>query len=58
MDDDTEHKKAKGTKNCVIKKELIFKNYTDYLLNNKNILRSQQRLKCLSQLSKLSQCIY
>ena len=58
MDDDTEHKKAKGTKKCVIKKELIFKNYTDYLLNNENILRSQQRLKCLSQLSKFSQCIY
>ena len=54
MDDDTEHKKAKGTKKCVIEKELIFKNYTDYLLNNENILRSQQRLKCLSQLSKLS----
>ena len=25
MDDDTEHKKAKETKKCVIKKELIFK---------------------------------
>ena len=29
MDDDTEHKKAKGTKKCVIKRELMFKNYKD-----------------------------
>ena len=38
MDDDTEHKKAKGTKQCVIKRELIFKNYKDCLLDNKTIL--------------------
>ena len=25
MDDDTEHKKDKGTKKCVIKKRLMFK---------------------------------
>ena len=25
MDDDTEYKKAKGTKKCIIKRELIFK---------------------------------
>ena len=45
MDDDNEHKKAKGTKKGVIKKELMFKNYTDCLLNNKTILKSQQRFK-------------
>ena len=41
MDDDSEHKKAKGTKQCVIKRELMFKNYTDCLLNDKTILKSQ-----------------
>ena len=44
-DDDIEHKKAKGTKKCVIKREIMFKNYTDFLLNNKNVYRSQQRFK-------------
>ena len=26
MDDDSEHKKAKGTKECIIKRELMFRN--------------------------------
>ena len=39
MDNGTEHKKAKGTKKCVIKTELIFRNYTDCLLNKKIILK-------------------
>ena len=29
MDDNSEHKKAKGTKKCVIKRRLMFENYTD-----------------------------
>ena len=29
MDDDNEHKKAEGTKKCVIKKGVMFKNYKD-----------------------------
>ena len=45
MDGDTEHKKAKGTKRCVIKRDLMFKNDTDCLLNNKTILKSQQRFE-------------
>ena len=45
MDDDTEHKKAKETKKCVIKKELMFANYKNCLLNDKTVLRSQQRFK-------------
>ena len=45
MDDDSEHKKAKGTKKCVIKRELMFKNYKDWLFNDKTILKSQQRFK-------------
>ena len=34
LDDDSEHKKAKGTKKCIIKRQLTFKNYKDSLLNN------------------------
>ena len=45
MDDDSEHKKAKGTKQCVIKRGLMFKNYKNSLLNDKIILQSQQRFK-------------
>ena len=45
LDDDTEHKKAKGTKKCIIKRELMFKNYEDCLFNDKIILKSQQRFK-------------
>ena len=45
MDDDTEHKKAKGKKKCVVKRMLMFKNYTDCLFNDKIILKSQQSTK-------------
>ena len=45
MDDDSEHKKAKGTKKCVIKRRLMFENYTDCLFNDKIILKSQQTFK-------------
>ena len=41
MDDDSEHKKAKWTKNSLIKRGLMFKNYTGCLLNGKTILKSQ-----------------
>ena len=45
MEDGSEHKKAKGTKKCVIKRGLMFENYTDSLFNDKIILKSQQRFK-------------
>ena len=45
MDDGNEHKKAKGTKKCLIKQGLKFKNYKDCNFNNKTILKSQQRFK-------------
>ena len=45
MEDGSEHKKAKGTKKCVIKRELMFENYKDSLFNDKIILQSQQRFK-------------
>ena len=45
MDNDTEYKKAKGTKKCVIKRDLMVKNYKDCLFNDKTIIKSQQRFK-------------
>ena len=60
MVDDSEHKKAKGTKKCVIKRRLLFKNYKDCLFNNKIILKSQQRFKsdyhivCTEQINKIA----
>ena len=38
MDDDSEVKKSKGTKKCIIKRKLMFENYKDCLLNNKILL--------------------
>ena len=45
MEDDSEHKKAKGTKKCIIKRRLMFENYKDSLFNDKTIMRSQLRFK-------------
>ena len=45
MDDDSEVKKAKGTKKCVIKRVLKFNDYKDCLLNNEISLKLQQRFK-------------
>ena len=45
MNDDSEHKKAKGTKKCVIKRKLMFKNYKDCLFTSKIILKLQQRFR-------------
>ena len=44
-DDFEEDKKAKGTKKCVIKIELKLTDYKDCLLNDKAVLKSQQRFK-------------
>ena len=40
-----EDKKAKGTKKCVIKRVIKFNDYKDCLLNDKVVLKSQQRFK-------------
>ena len=45
MKDDSEMKKAKGVKRCVIKRRILFENYKDSLFNNKTIMRSQLRFK-------------
>ena len=43
------HKKAKGTKKCVIKQKIVFQNFRDCLFNNKNVYRSQERFKSYNQ---------
>ena len=45
MDDNSENKKAKGTKKSVVKRRLMFENYKDLLFNNKTILKSQLTFK-------------
>ena len=60
LDDDTEMKKAKGTKKCVVKRELMFENYVDALFNDKIIKRSQQRFRsdhhrvCTEEVNKIA----
>ena len=39
------NKKAKGTKKCVMKRRIKFKDYKDSVFGNKTILRSQLRFK-------------
>ena len=45
MDDDSEKKKAKGIKKCIIKRRTMFENYKDSLFNDNTILRSQLRFR-------------
>ena len=45
MGEDSEVKKSKGTKKCVLQRELMFENYRDCLLNDKIILKSQERFE-------------
>ena len=42
-DNDKIDKKAKGTKKCIIKKMIKFDDYKKWLLNDKVILKTQQR---------------
>ena len=39
------NKKAKGTKKCIIKRELMFDNYKESLFDDRIILKSQQRFR-------------
>ena len=45
LNDNTEMKKAKGTKKCIVKRGITFKKYADALLNDDVIIRSQQRFR-------------
>ena len=59
-DDGSDHKKAKGTKKCVVKQKLVFKNYKDCLFNNKVVYRSQERFRsyyhamCTEEVNKIA----
>ena len=41
-EDGSVHKRAKGTKKCIIKREIMFEHYKDCLFNSKTIIKSQQ----------------
>ena len=38
-------KKAKGTKKCIVNREITFRNYADALFNDEVIIKSQQRFR-------------
>ena len=41
-EDGSVHKGAAGTKNCIMKREIMFEHYKDCLFNSKTIIKSQQ----------------
>ena len=45
IEDVSVHKRAKGTKKCIIKREIMFEHYKDCLFNSKTIIKSQQRFR-------------
>ena len=47
MENDNEHKKAKTTKKCVTKRELMLENYKDSLYNDKIKLNHNKDLKVI-----------
>ena len=63
IDDNSELKRAKRTKKCVMKRGLVFKNYKDCLFNNKIILKLQQIFKSdhhnvyTEQINKIEQVV-
>ena len=48
IEDGNSDNKAKRTNKCKVKQILKFNNYENCLLNNKIILKSQQRFKCIT----------
>ena len=59
MDDDSEAKKAKETKNCVMKRMYEFLDYKDFLFNKEAILRpqrfkSQAHEVCTEEVNKIA----
>ena len=44
-EDGSVHKRAKGTKKCIIKREIMFEHYKDCLFNSKTIIKLQQRFR-------------
>ena len=62
MTDGSEHKKAIGTKECVIKRKTKFNDYKDCNFSNKTILKSTQRFESdyhdvyTEQINKIALC--
>ena len=60
MEDGSKHKKVKGTKKCVIKRELMFENYKGSLFNDKIVVKSQRRIRndhhevCTEEVNKIA----
>ena len=60
LDDDNEVKKAKGTKKCIVKREITFKNYADALFNDEVLIKSQQWFRsdhhkvCTEEINKIA----
>ena len=54
------NKKAKGTKKCTVKRELMFKHYKGCLFNNIKLLKPQQRFRsdhhkvCTEEVNKIA----
>ena len=44
---DIEKKRAKGTKKCIVKKDIKFKNYTDSLFNDEIIIKRNKDLEVI-----------
>ena len=57
MDDDSEHKKAKGAKKCITKRGLMVKSYKDCLYNDKTILNRNKNLKLIVTMYILNKSI-
>ena len=57
MDDNSEDKKAKGTKKFVIKRRLMFKNYKDCFLMIKSYYNHNKDLKVIIIIYILSKSI-
>ena len=47
LDDDNEVKKAKGTKKCIVKREITFKNYADALFNDEVLINNKNDLEVI-----------
>ena len=60
LNDNTEMKKAKGTKKCIVKRGITYKNYADALFNDEVMIRSQQRFRsdhhkvCMEEVNKIA----
>ena len=57
MDDDSEYKKAKETKKGVIKRRLLFRNYKNCYLINKNHIKITAKIQKQTNANIWNKCI-